>query len=424
MLQNNLNLKDYIMLIDEAKSDKYNYDNSLFSQAQTSFSMKDSKKQEDILTSEFQEIIKPTPIIYSMPPIKSNITNTNLNFKLYNNYFNSIKINSNKKIINFMGKKRHINNGELFFKNNKTEENRIKEIENDNSLSMSAFKKIEIGKENETCNKSAFKTHVTYTKIKSIKKNKTKKKIENKIIINEMNNLNLIKNGNLNIPKKRRLFKSINYGNKGENNRENNDEGQMKRKRRGRKPNSETKAKRIHEASDYDNILRKIQVHFLTFIISFANNLVEAFLPYNKDLKFKNLSYNLKKTVNHTYVENLKNKTFGEILQFQASSKNRKFSDSINKQIFQKVVNLSPFLNNFFNMSYLQLFNNYYLKCNRTFVLEGVKVNLSQKTKLFVDLIQKNNNAADKIKQIAAHNFIESTNDIKQPIFVINKKNI
>ena len=170
MLQNNLNLKDYIMLIDEAKSDKYNYDNSLFSQAQTSFSMKDSKKQEDILTSEFQEIIKPTPIIYSMPPIKSNITNTNLNFKLYNNYFNSIKINSNKKIINFMGKKRHINNGELFFKNNKTEENRIKEIENDNSLSMSAFKKIEIGKENETCNKSAFKTHVTYTKIKSIKK--------------------------------------------------------------------------------------------------------------------------------------------------------------------------------------------------------------------------------------------------------------
>ena len=323
-----------------------------------------------------------------------------------------------------MGKKRHINNGELFFKNNKTEENRIKEIESDNSLSMSAFKKIEIGKENETSNKSAFKTHVTYTKIKSIKKNKTKKKIENKIIINEMNNLNLIKNGNLNIPKKRRLFKSINYGNKGENNRENNDEGQMKRKRRGRKPNSETKAKRIHEASDYDNILRKIQVHFLTFIISFANNLVEAFLPYNKDLKFKNLSYNLKKTVNHTYVENLKNKTFGEILQFQASSKNRKFSDSINKQIFQKVVNLSPFLNNFFNMPYLQLFNNYYLKCNRTFVLEGVKVNLSQKTKLFVDLIQKNNNAADKIKQIAAHNFIESTNDIKQPIFVINKKNI
>ena len=75
-------------------------------------------------------------------------------------------------------------------------------------------------------------------------------------------------------------------------------------------------------------------------------------------------------------------------------------------------------------MPYLQLFNNYYLKCNRTFVLEGVKVNLSQKTKLFVDLIQKNNNAADKIKQIAAHNFIESTNDIKQPIFVINKKNI
>jgi hypothetical protein len=160
----------------------------------------------------------------------------------------------------------------------------------------------------------------------------------------------------------------------------------------------------------------------LTFIISFVNDLIENLLPNNKDLKFKNLSYSLKKTVNHSYVEELKNKTIGEILQFKASSKNKKFSNTINQQIFQNVTKLSPFLKNFFNMPYLNLFNNYYLKCNRTFNLEGIIINISQKTKLFADLVQKNFEAADKIKQIAAHNFMDESNDIKQPIFVINKK--
>ena len=81
-------------------------------------------------------------------------------------------------------------------------------------------------------------------------------------------------------------------------------------------------------------------------------------------------------------------------------------------------------MNNFFNMSYLHLFNNYYLKCNRTFNLEGVIVNISQKTKLFTDLIQKNCEAVDRIKQIAVHNYLDEANEIKQPIFVINKKDI
>jgi hypothetical protein len=231
-------------------------------------------------------------------------------------------------------------------------------------------------------------------------------------------------NNNKKIEKKINLFKSINYNNDAKDGKENNSEYKNKKRKRGRKPKYDTKSKKVHDASDYDNIIRKIQVHFLSFIISFVNDLIENLLPNNKDLKFKNLSYNLKKTVNHSYVENLKNKTIGEILQFEASSKNKKFSNTINQQIFQKVIKLSPFLNNFFNMSYLHLFNNYYLKCNRTFNLEGVIINISQKTKLFNDLIQKYCEAADKIKQIAVHNYLDETNEIKQPIFVINKKDI
>ena len=181
--------------------------------------------------------------------------------------------------------------------------------------------------------------------------------------------------------------------------------------------------KRIHEAYDYDNILRKIQVHFLTFIISFANDLIEAFIPNCKELRFKNLSYNIKKTVSHSYVEELKNKTIGDILQFKASPKNKKFSDSINEQIYQKVCYLSPFLKHFFKISYLELFSEYYFKVNRSFCIEGININASQKTKFFVDLVQKNIEAADKIRQIAINNFMKSKKEVKQPIFLINKKN-
>ena len=105
----------------------------------------------------------------------------------------------------------------------------------------------------------------------------------------------------------------------------------------------------MHNASDYDNVLRKIQVHFLSFIVYFVNDLIEAFLPKNRELRFKNINYDLKKTVSHSYVQLLKNKKIGEILQFQASCKNRKFDFSINQQIFEKVCQLSPFLKNFSN---------------------------------------------------------------------------
>ena len=64
-------------------------------------------------------------------------------------------------------------------------------------------------------------------------------------------------------------------------------------KKRGRKTLKESK--RQHNALDQDNIIRKIQVHFLSFIIYFSNDLILTFLPTYKDLAFKNIQYELKK---------------------------------------------------------------------------------------------------------------------------------
>ena len=68
-------------------------------------------------------------------------------------------------------------------------------------------------------------------------------------------------------------------------------------------------------------------------------------------------------------------------------------------------------------------FSEYYFKVNRSFCIEGININASQKTKFFVDLVQKNIEAADKIRQIAINNFMKSKKEVKQPIFLINKKN-
>lgn len=192
-----------------------------------------------------------------------------------------------------------------------------------------------------------------------------------------------------------------------------------KNKKRGRKPKKQTK--RIHNALDQDNIIRKIQVHFLSFIIFFCNDLIQAILPNNKDLVFKNIVYEIKKTVNHAYIENLKSKSIGDILQLKASPKNKKFNDNINKIIFDKICILNPFLKKFFEISYLDMFNNYYCRNEREIDVEGHHVKLSNRTRLFVDLIEKNQSSKQIIEEIAGRYFFNKEKNLN-PIFVIQKE--
>ena len=192
----------------------------------------------------------------------------------------------------------------------------------------------------------------------------------------------------------------------------------IRNKKRGRKPQKQSK--RQHNALDQDNIIRKIQVHFLTFIICFINDLVQAVIPNNKDLCFKNINYEFKKTVNHAYIENLKSKKIGDILKLRASPKNRKFASNINEIIFNKICSINPFLKEFFELSYLDMFNNYYIKEERELDVEGYHVKLSQRTKIFNDLIEKNQTSSIKIREIAEQFFINKKKNMN-PIFVIEK---
>ncbi len=120
-------------------------------------------------------------------------------------------------------------------------------------------------------------------------------------------------------------------------------------KKRGKKPLSKRKSN-IHTAEDEDNILRKIQVHFLTFLVSFTNdyldtiysNVKKKYIPH-----FKDIDYTIKRIISHDSIEKMKVLTIGEILQKRASPKNKSCdNNNINKEIYNIGNNKSPYFDN------------------------------------------------------------------------------
>ena len=202
---------------------------------------------------------------------------------------------------------------------------------------------------------------------------------------------------------------------------ENNEKSkkQNENKKRGRK--SLKIGKRQHSALDQDNIIRKIQVHFISFIIDFTNDIIQTIFPNNKNMLFKSINYEHKKTVNHSYIQNLFSKNIGEIVQLEASPKNKKFDKNINKIIYEKLSNIEIF-KKLFQLSYLEMFNRYYYQEGKDIDAFGYKIKISQRTKFFSDLLNKNITSSGKIKEISEEYFLQKK-DIN-PIFVIKKGEI
>ena len=78
----------------------------------------------------------------------------------------------------------------------------------------------------------------------------------------------------------------------------------------GKKRNIDPCCKKTHNKYYIDNLKRKIQTHFLNFMISFINQIL-CNLKYKE--RFENLDYNLKKNINKDFFNRLKNKKIGDI---------------------------------------------------------------------------------------------------------------
>jgi hypothetical protein len=193
-----------------------------------------------------------------------------------------------------------------------------------------------------------------------------------------------------------------------------------RRRRRGRNRSNNSNIKE-HTSKDIDNLLRKINVHFLTFVVNFYNDILKT---ENIPFFLKQIDTKIKITVNFESFSKLKNSTIGDILKKDISAKYTKYEKSENKVIVEKIENEYQWLSELFNMKYLDLFKLYF---NKEAPLEKFKFNekefiLSTKTKSFYYLLTKKKNCDLKKELVdtAKNNFLYGFTDFyfstSQPI--------
>lgn len=211
-----------------------------------------------------------------------------------------------------------------------------------------------------------------------------------------------------------------------------------KHKKRGRKKSQnifgnfiQTKRK-IHCKTDDDNVRIKIQVHFLTFLINITNDVIDSYFQAKKSgIYFRQINYFDKKNITLSHISRLKDCSIKDILQkIKITPKCRKQGEDYNKDICDKYLKLIEgdeslnWINDFFNMNYLDLFGYYYTYEKKSdFVIRGRKINYSTKTKPFYDLLEKNRNdeiIQECFKKISKQYFYRPKQQ-SQKIFSISK---
>ena len=172
-----------------------------------------------------------------------------------------------------------------------------------------------------------------------------------------------------------------------------------------------------HTAKYIDNITRKIQVHFLTFLVDLINDIIST-IP-NIDISMKDLDYDMKCKVSKEYFEKMKQSSIKELFEnINITSKYKKFEKNINKENIKQLIECDhDYFSNLFEKDYLFLFRLYYNngKPLNKLSLFGKTIIISDETETFYDLIQKPKNKESKFEliEVAKKNFINDTNNIE-----------
>ena len=150
------------------------------------------------------------------------------------------------------------------------------------------------------------------------------------------------------------------------------------------------KNNRIHRKDDIDNLLIKIQAHFLNFLIHLTNDILKVEFGKDTSFNFKNLPYCIKKKVQYDYFHKLKNSSIKDILQMEISKKFKTFKKDVNKETFNTIYGRSNWLDDFLNMKYIDAFKLYYSASSHKITFKDKEIILSNKTKSFYYLLKKN----------------------------------
>ena len=174
----------------------------------------------------------------------------------------------------------------------------------------------------------------------------------------------------------------------------------LTKKRRGRQTSN--KNGKAHDKNSTDNLLRKIQVHYMTFIICFINEILNQL---NYQQTFLKLDYEYKKNVSKKFSDLLKNKNLSDIICNKISNKYKKEDINKNKIIYEQIKDDLIF-KNLFKENYLEFFKNiYYKSVNKINLIKyGLNKEIilpKNKVKMFKDLIEeKTEEDEDYIKNL------------------------
>ena len=208
-------------------------------------------------------------------------------------------------------------------------------------------------------------------------KNNTKKEEQNQTKERELYLQNLIKRVS-----GRKLFKTLTKKKRGREKQE------RKQKEIYDKDNQANDYIKIHDKHTADNLLKKIQVHYLTFIVQFLNEILK-FLNFKE--RFLRLSYEFKSNINKTFFNSLKTKTIRDIICTQISVKYKKVAQNTNENIYEQI-KWNKILNKIFSENYLLFFRKIYFKSERIINLKEYGLNqkliLSEKAQMYKELIE------------------------------------
>jgi len=187
-------------------------------------------------------------------------------------------------------------------------------------------------------------------------------------------------------------------------------ETKLGKKKRGKK--SKRINKKVHGAFDRDNIISKIQIHFLNFVIYFLNDCIHKFFK-NKRINFKKFNHADKSNSTNEHVNTLKNYTINNLLEeLKISEKYTRFDKDFNKKIKDKLIQ-NPWFRKLLDMKYTTLFSYY---CNNNQPLNEIslfdeKIIFSPKTKSFYALLEKNNEYKEEFIELAKRFFNDDDNE-------------
>ena len=167
----------------------------------------------------------------------------------------------------------------------------------------------------------------------------------------------------------------------------------------------------VHGSDSFDNIERKIQVHFLTFLINFCNDALKTEYEHSK-YTFKQINYRDKARISSSYIPQLKYSNIKDILNLEISLKYKNYQRNANKDLLNKVES-SDWLDKLFQMNFIELFNYYYNneKPLNKIIFENKEIFLSYETKSFYFLLKKYKNLRQKIIDIAKNVYLNDSNE-------------